>query len=96
MLRCGAGRLELKRDLQGCFDDLSLLGPEMPVAKDPHVGKVNQVHVSFPSVCRRGRACVMLWTSCWLLHASLRRACTSHNKLQVLDLHLLYYNKMGL
>ncbi len=52
MLRCGAGRLELKRDLQGCFDDLSLLGPEMPVAKDPHVGKVNQVHGSFTSSCR--------------------------------------------
>ncbi len=86
---CGAGRLECTRDLQGCFDDLSLLGPEMPVAKDLHIGKVNQVHGSFTSSCRPGRGCVRLWHSCWLLHASLRRACTSYDTLQVPDVHSL-------
>jgi hypothetical protein len=85
MLIGGAGRLECKHDLQGCFDDLSLLGPEVPVAKDPFVGKVNQVHGSFTSSCRPGRACVMLWHSCWLLHVSLRRACTNYDTLQVPD-----------
>jgi len=75
----------MQHDLQGCFDDLSLLGPEVPVAKDLFVGKVNQVHGSFTSSCRPGRACVMLWHSCWLLHVSLRRACTNYDTLQVPD-----------